>query len=65
MKILRVILFLPGYIVLGIRYIFPSEWGTDRDVTRTKRQWDFRHIMAPIISIPIYVLVYYGMKIFG
>ncbi len=45
----------PGYLVLWVLYLFPTEWGMKRNTVQTGRQWKARGILAPLISTAIYI----------
>ena len=48
---------LPGTLVLWIRFISPTEWGSKRNVSSTSRHWSARKILAPGISTAIYAFL--------
>jgi hypothetical protein len=50
-------LFLPGYISIWALYLLPTEWGRKKNVTRGARWFRYKDVLAPILSIPVYLLV--------
>ena len=54
---IKYIVWLPGYAVLGLIYFFPTEWGRSRNVSRTSRFWEYRNVFAPAISIAVYFIL--------
>lgn len=56
-KIIHIALFLPGYVFLACFFFFPTEWGKNRNVALSGRQWRYRKWFAPIHSIWIYALM--------
>jgi len=53
------IMFFPGYVVLWFSYYWPNERGRRRNVAQSRRQWQGRHIVAPTIAIPLYIVFIY------
>ena len=53
---MKKLLWLPGYILIGFLYFFPSEWGKNRNVSRGSRWWNHREALAPIFSIIFYIV---------
>ena len=49
----------PGLFILYVMYIFPHEWGKKRNVVGTNRQWQQRHVLAPIYSILFYICIFF------
>ena len=58
MKILRYVLFFPGYALLWFMYYFPTERGKGRNVVRGGRSWRNRHVMAPIYTVLLLLFVF-------
>lgn len=54
---LKYFIFFPGYLILIVAYYWPSEWGKKRNVTKSTRQWNIRHTLAPIYSILAYGII--------
>jgi len=57
MEIVKIIIFLPGYITLAFIYFFPTEWGKNKSTTKGSRMWQYKSYFAPIISILFYALL--------
>jgi hypothetical protein len=53
----KYIVFFPGYLLLWACYVSPREWGKQRNVTKTARQWKHRDLLAPVYSIAIYIII--------
>jgi hypothetical protein len=51
------LIWAPGYAILYISYVFPKEWGKQRSVVQSGRQWKHRDTLAPIYSVIFYVLL--------
>lgn len=54
----------PGLFILYVLYIFPHEWGKKRNVVGTNRQWQQRHVLAPIYSILFYICIFFFLFFF-
>jgi len=52
----RYFLWWPGYLYIAITYFFTHEWGRKRSVAKTGRRWKYKDQLAPIVSIPIYLI---------
>ena len=50
------LIWLPGYAFLFFYYLLPVEWGMKRNVARSGRWWQQRHVLAPWISAAFYIL---------
>ena len=60
----KYLFFSPGYLILVVAYYWPREWGKERSVAKSSRQWNVRHTLAPIYSVLIYgILIYYFFSI--
>ncbi len=57
MEIVKIIIFLPGYIMLAFIYFFPTEWGKNKSTTKGARMWQYKSYFAPIISLLFYALL--------
>ena len=44
----------PGTIFISINYLFPKEWGKDRNVAKSSRDYRNVGVMAPIYSLVFY-----------
>ena len=44
----------PGTIFISVKYFFPTEWGKDRNVAKSGRDYHNVGVMAPIYSIVFY-----------
>ena len=51
---MRYILWLPGYIIIGLVYFLPTEWGKKRNVSLGQRGWKYRNRIAPVIAVTVY-----------
>ena len=47
-----------GYALLWLQYYWPKEWGKERNVAKTGRQWRNRHVMAPIYTIGTLLFIF-------
>lgn len=56
--VLHVILFFPGYVFLGFFFFFPTEWGKNRNVALSGRQWRARRYFAPLHSLWMYWIIF-------
>lgn len=54
MSILWRLFCLPGYVLLAFAFFFPTEWGKNRNVSMSGRQWRNKHAFAPIYSVIFY-----------
>jgi len=59
LKFIQYIIWAPGYIILGLSFFIPTEWGKRRNVSKSGRQWKARNIFAPVYSILIYLIVWF------
>ena len=57
-RLIFILLFLPGYLILAFCFFFPTEWGKSRNVSMSGRQWRARRFFAPFHSIWIYFLIW-------
>ena len=48
------LLCAPGTIFISMNYFFPKEWGKDRNVAKSSRDYRNVGVMAPIYSIVFY-----------
>ena len=48
------LLCAPGTILISMNYFFPKEWGKDRNVAKSSRDYRNVGVMAPIYSIVFY-----------
>lgn len=53
----RHFIFFPGYVILWIAYMFPTEWGRSRNMAGSSRRWNSRDMLAPAIAVLIYLVV--------
>ncbi len=63
MRILLYLVFWPGYLVIVVRYFFPTEWGKGRNVSSSGRQFAHRDLFAGLYSIVIYGFVLFVFDI--
>ena len=54
---LKKILFFPGYLIIAIIYFLPTETGLGRNTIIGSRWWINREIIAPILSICLYIIL--------
>jgi hypothetical protein len=45
----------PGTLIVSVNYLFPKEWGKDRNVAKSARDYRNVGVMAPIYSIVFYI----------
>jgi len=45
----------PGTLFISINYLFPKEWGKDRNVAKSARDYRNSGIMAPLYSCVFYI----------
>lgn len=55
------LIWLPGYAFLFFYYLLPLEWGKKRNVARSARWWQQRHVLAPWISAAFYILCTFAL----
>ena len=53
----RHFIFFPGYVILWIAYMFPTEWGKSRNTAGSSRRWTSRDTLAPVLATIIYAVV--------
>lgn len=58
LKYIHILIFFPGYIFLAFFFFFPTEWGKNRNVALSGRQWRYRKWFAPVHSIWIYFFIF-------
>jgi hypothetical protein len=58
---MKKILWAPGYIIISCMFFFPTESGKDRNVARSRRWWEHRHEIAPLISMAFYAAILFSI----
>lgn len=54
---IRHVIFFPGYAILWVLYMFPTEWGKARNTAGSSRRWASRDKLAPVVAILIYIAI--------
>lgn len=49
------LLCAPGTIFISMNYLFPKEWGKDRNVAKSSRDHRNIGVMAPLYSLIFYI----------
>ena len=52
---IKKILCLPGYLIVGFIYFFPTETGKNRNTVTSSRWWSNREAIVPFISFCFYL----------